>query len=478
MSELFGLDGMSIMMGRSVRAIFERLWFAETHANELPLLGRLLRDEGGFSILIFVFLLPALIGVAALGTEGGLWLYTQQQLQASADSAAMSAARTYFLNPFATNANLTTQAEAVTATYGFVNGQNGVTVTVQNPPSAGTYEGKSNAIEVIVQQQKISPILTSYWFSKTVTISSSAIALIPQEYCVLALDPSAAGAVSVVGIAGIDLSGCGVFSDSSANFFLFDDSIEVFAGGITASNGGTVGAVGGVLDVGFINPSPTTGDAAVADPYASVTMPKPGTCVTGTSSTTPFTATTSTTISQGNYCGGMVLSGTPSKPITVTLNPGIYFLDEGSLTMNFATLTGTGGVTLVFTGSGTNYATMSVQNFSTINLVAPTSGATAGMVMFGDRSMPLTQANGSCNTFAFLSAANFCFDLASSLSATGVVYLPRGKVLFGVIAGDLSTSCTQIVADQVQLWGGAILAANCGSIATLPISNGAPQLVQ
>ena len=49
------------------------------------------------------------------------------------------------------------------------------------------------------------------------------------------------------------------------------------------------------------------------------------------------------------------------------MNPGIYFLygyPMGALTMTNAKLNGTGGVTLVFTGTGSgasaNYATLSV----------------------------------------------------------------------------------------------------------------------
>jgi hypothetical protein len=44
-----------------------------------------------------------------------------------------------------------------------------------------------------------------------------------------------------------------------------------------------------------------------------------------------------------------------SGSANVTLNPGIYYLDGGSLTVNAGTtLTGT-GVTLVFTGSGNDW---------------------------------------------------------------------------------------------------------------------------
>ena len=75
---------------------------------------RLLRDEAGSYLILFAMLTPVLIGIVGLGTEGGLWLYSQQAMQGAADSAAVAAARAYSINPSITSANLLTQAEAMT----------------------------------------------------------------------------------------------------------------------------------------------------------------------------------------------------------------------------------------------------------------------------------------------------------------------------------------------------------------------------
>jgi hypothetical protein len=71
------------------------------------------------------------------------------------------------------------------------------------------------------------------------------------------------------------------------------------------------------------------------------------------------------------------------------MSAGTYYLDQGNLTINGnATLTGT-NVTIVFTSSsGNNYATASVNGGAVVNLTPPTTGATAGIVLVGDRNMP------------------------------------------------------------------------------------------
>jgi hypothetical protein len=151
------------------------------------------------------------------------------------------------------------------------------------------------------------------------------------------------------------------------------------------------------------------------------------------------------------------------------MNPGVYILYEGALNMSNATLNGTGGVTLVFTGTGSgasaNYATLSVQNGSTVNLTAPTTGATAGLVMYQDRNAPLLPGN-------------FTFDAGSGLNATGAVYLPRGNVTFGLIAGS-TANCTLLIADTIKFIAIAGLQDQCSGVGTFSIGTpGAVALVE
>src|SRR5262249_7279934 len=161
----------------------------------------------------------------------------------------------------------------------------------------------------------------------------------------------------------------------------------------------------------------------------------------------------------GVYCGGMKLNAGAN----VTLNPGIYYLDKGDLTVNGgATLTGT-GVTLVFTSSNRkNYANATINGGATINLTAPSSGPTAGIVFFGDRLMTMNTA--------------FKLDGGSSTTFTGAIYLPAAAVSFaGGAAGN--NGSTQIVPNTISCDGNSNLAVKCDGTSTRPIGSALAKLV-
>src|ERR1043165_8514737 len=110
-------------------------------------LSRFWRDRRGNYAVITALMSPILIGSAGLATEGGLWMYVHQSLQGAADSAAISAATQYGLN---VNASLDNQAQSIIATYGYTVGTASTTVTVNRPPSSGSYTGKNQAIQATV----------------------------------------------------------------------------------------------------------------------------------------------------------------------------------------------------------------------------------------------------------------------------------------------------------------------------------------
>src|SRR3974390_3896868 len=73
-------------------------------------------DQSGSYVIMCAVLMPVFIGMSALGTEVGMWLYTRQTVQSAADSAAISAAIAYYYG-----SDPTTAADAVAASYGFGN---------------------------------------------------------------------------------------------------------------------------------------------------------------------------------------------------------------------------------------------------------------------------------------------------------------------------------------------------------------------
>ena len=105
----------------------KKAFAALASAKSPRLFARLLHDEAGYYLVSMTLIFPVLVGIVGFGTEGGLLLYNLQRLQSAADAAAFSAATAYGLN---SSINPSTQAKAITATYGFVDGTSNVTVTV------------------------------------------------------------------------------------------------------------------------------------------------------------------------------------------------------------------------------------------------------------------------------------------------------------------------------------------------------------
>ena len=154
-------------------------------------------------------MMPVLVGAASLGTEVGWWLYKHKNMQSAADSGAVSAATA--------GSNLMAEANAVTATYGYVNAMNNVTITVNQPPKTGNYASNVQAVEVIVSQPQ-QRLLSSLFGSDPVLITARAVALQNSGTgCVLALNSTASPAVNVGGSNKLNLINCNLYSNSSAS---------------------------------------------------------------------------------------------------------------------------------------------------------------------------------------------------------------------------------------------------------------------
>lgn len=413
---------------------------------------RFLRDESGAYAILTALLMPVIIGVVGLGTEAGLWYLRHLEMQAAADSAAISAVVAYSAG-VTTNSNLQIEADAVTATYGFINGSKGTTITLNMPPQSGTHTSTPNAIEVIVAQPQ-SRLFSSLWSSTPINILARAVAISTNngQGCLLALDSTANGAISTQGNSAVNLNKCSLYDNSSS-------SSALSMGGASSLSALGVNVVGGISGTSNMTMSddnePVTGATPTSDPYASVTPPSFSGCDQNN-----YSAKNTVTINPGVYCGGMKLNA----GAVVTLNPGLYYLDQGSLSVNGgATLQGT-GVTIVLTSStGSNCATASIAGGATINLIAPTSGATAGIVIYGDRNMPV--------------GTTLKFTGGSSQSLGGAVYAPKAAITFIGNSGT-ATGCTQVIADTISFTGNSGFAINCGGYGTKPLGSSVASLVE
>ena len=432
---------------------------AAAAANSISCMERVLNslagDQSGSYVIMSAVMMPVFIGMSALGTEVGMWLYTRQTVQSAADSAAISAAIAYYYG-----SDPTTAADAVAASYGFGNGgvpssgggsSSGATVTVSRPPATGNYTTTAGAVEVDIQQPQ-SALFSAFFGIVPFKIKGRAVAVANSggNGCTLSLDPLLSGATTVKGAAQVTLNGCDMYDDSNSTTALNVNG----SAGVSARSVDIVGGVSGTSNI-TVSQDVATDQPYSPDPYVNTPNPNFSGCDQHN-----FSAKTTVTLSPGVYCGGMTLNA----GAVVTLSRGTYYLDRGSLQVNGgASLTGT-DVTLVFTSStGQNYATATINGGATVNLTAPTSGPYQGIALYGDRNMP--------------TGTGFKFNGGASQYFGGAIYIPKGAVDFAGGA-NTSTGCTQLIGDTLTFTGNSNLSINCSGSNIKPIGTSLAKLVE
>jgi Flp pilus assembly protein TadG len=434
----------------------------DEHARRPRLLARLLRDEEG-SFLVYVTLaIPVFLGFAAFASEGSLVFYNHRALQSATDAAAYSAAVAYSNGDTGSTA-LTTQAQAIVASYGFVVGTGNDQVNVAPPTVIPNYAGTTNtAIQVNTTRPQL-PILSGLWLSNPINVGANAIAIVSGTgggNCVLALgnNPKSGtndlvDSIQVQGGGGainINLPTCGVYSNSTD---CSKGTFSVSFGGNAKIVTGSLGASGcidvfGASKVTLPNGgSYTSGNGTIINPYSGTTIPttsSAGSC-TPTAVMSSGTVTSSGTLCPGVYSNGIVVA----TGITVTLQTGVYILGgpfdvgPGGGTVTSAA----GGVTLAFTSTSSG---MNLSSLANVTLTAPTTGTTAGFVLMGDSTMPLGTS--------FTTWAN------ATVSMSGLIYLPNGDLSWGGNPATGSNNCLEAIVNQLILSGDSAFSnSNCNS---------------
>jgi hypothetical protein len=401
-------------------------------SNSLSLgLRNLCNDQRGTIAIITGLSVAVLVGFAALAIDVASWQVAQRSMQGAADAAAYSAGIAYNKND---GTSYVTQAKGITAANGYVDGQNGATVAVHQPPIApSNYTGNATAIEVIIQQPQ-PRFLSGLFLSSNPTVSARAVATISSSgpACLLALNPTASSAISVGGTANFNSPNCDIAANSNS------------ASAINMSGGGTVTtpclvAVGGAQVTSGLTEtvctSPVTGAAATADPYASVPEPTAsGSCPGG--GLQPATSGSTLTFSPGFYCG-ISLSGSQ----VATFQPGVYYIDGNFRFTGSSTASGTGVTFFIASPNSVDFGGNRTANFT-----APTSGTYSGIAFFGDRAGSASNNNN--------------FNGGSATTITGAIYFPTQTVNY--TGGSASTSnCTQIIADTIKVSGSNYFNSAC-----------------
>jgi hypothetical protein len=389
----------------------------------------------GSVALTVAIVMAVLIGMAALGVEITYVLLRHRQMQAAADSGAIAAAAALGAG---NAAGMAAEAGGVIAQAGFVPGTDGVTVAIHNPPASGVNAGNASAVEVVLGQPQMLNLVQMFRSGQfDVNVRAVAIAGNANSACVLQLDKTAPGGFTMSNGATANLVQCGLIVDSKdlagltmSGAALLTAKSVVVSGGASITNGASISPPSALK----------TQQPYVADPYAGVARPAYSGCGKGTNKSYGHGTWA---LTPGVYCKGIAFT----NDAVVTMASGVYTVDRGTFDVGGAVrLTGL-NVTIVLTSStGSSYATVVISNGANVTLTAPTSGATAGIVFFGDRAAPKT------------TTANFGGGAAINLN--GAIYVPTQKLIFQNGISNPS-GCTQLIAGTIQLVGGSRFQNNC-----------------
>ena len=396
--------------------------------------------RGAVAVIVALCLIP-LIGVMAFAIDGGLLMATKRRAQTVADAAAHAAACKLYSNIATDVTGLDVTGAAKTAALanasanGFNNDGSTNALTVNIPPKSGTFAALPFHAEVVItsnQPRYFSAILGS----GTIAITARGVArgtlggqTSYTNASIIALNPTASGALSLIGGGHVTTESTIQVDSSSASAALANNagyakasSIQI-TGNYSATTSGYFATTGGS--------AVKTAAPVIPDPLAALAAPT----TTGLTAQSFSSTYGSKTISPGVYTGGLNLG----NGMTITMLPGTYYLKGGGLTVGGGvTLKGSGVTIYVDNGGGS----LNLQGGAIVNLTPPTSGTYAGLVYFQDRSntQSLQLGNGSNQSIA------------------GTVYAPKATA---VINGGSATKLgSQFIVDSMDITNNADVYVN------------------
>jgi hypothetical protein len=354
--------------------------------------------------------LIALISFVAIALDGGLLLDQRRSCQAAADAAALAAVEDLYYNWQANSGSDTGgTAKAAALANAAANGYNndGVSsiVTVNIPPTSGNFAGLAGYAEVIIEYDQPRGF-SGIFASGAIPVRARAVARglwVPFNNGIIVLHPTAPNALFANGNGSTTVKGANIIVDSNnsmaavtvGNALISDIGKATY---IVGKNPGYSGDFQGTV---------LTGQYPVPDPLAYLPEPDPSTIAV---QTVPSTGT-SITLQPGRYVGGLSFSGQTS----VTMLPGVYYMDGGGFSMSGqGTLTATG--VMIFSDTG-----LSVTGQGAVTWSPPTSGIYKGISYFQDRTSSATAlvaGNGLYNVTGTFYVAGGLTDLQGNGDAS------------------------------------------------------------
>lgn len=392
-------------------------------------LRHLWQSNQGNVLVLAGLAMPLLIGFAGMATDTIQWTLDKRQLQRIADSAALAGAYSIAQNKDAVeSANNSIQSSNQLPLEG--------NPIIENAPNSGAYSGNANAIYVELATRKPLPFSSIFMdFAPLIKAQSTAAMITNGNFCVISLDTGLSAGVEATGSSYVDLN-CGIFANSRG-------SNAVSASGSTKVISEVVGAVGGLASSSQYAAGTSFLPYSVPqpDPFGDLPDPEPKECKAKVN----INPQQSVTLSPGCY-KGMDIKG------AAHLEPGVYYIDSGSLSFGAqAKVTGE-GVTFILTSTSAatnpnSIAQLDINGGAQINLSSPTSGDFKSVLFYQDRRalFGTTKINGNSNS-----------------SIEGGFYFPKHLIEFNGNSG-IKTDCVQLIGFKVRFTGNSAISNQCPS---------------
>jgi Flp pilus assembly protein TadG len=368
----------------------------------------------------------ALLGMLAMSLDGGALMADRRHAQAAADAAALAAGADLYYNYWAESGwdpNHTARQAALdtAAAHGYTNDRINSKVTVNIPPASGDYAGQAGYAEVIIESYQERGF-SNLFGSEKLTISTRAVAVgapIAANVGILVLNPTAKSALNANGSGRLIVSGTPVIVDSN-------DPLAAIAGGggfLRAMEFDITGGWGTTGSGGTFDGPIYTGRRPTPDPLAYLPEPDKSSMPTQSHKQVHFTSGLQI-LSPGLYRGGISVTSTGS----LTLLPGIYYMDNGGFQFTGAGSLSALGVMIYNDPGNGNADAISVSGQGSIVMTPPATGIYSGLALFQrrDSTVPVTVSGGSganiTGTF-YAAAANLTVSGGAGAANLGSQYI-------------------------------------------------------
>ena len=399
---------------------------------------RLWKDSRGNALAIAAAAMPLLLGAAGLAADTIQWTLWKRELQRAADSAALAGVYDRVATGSTTNTSLVVDHDLT------LNHHTGISLVatypqVSFPADAGDMRDQ---VRVVLAINKPLPFSSMFMEAPTI-IARSTAASVPgsDEYCVVALEPSASKTgLNIGGSSAIDMD-CGMISNSpSAN------SSAINTGNASNVTASVIASVGGLKysknwNVAKYDPYAS----AVDDPYGDI---NPRSSDVSGCAANPPSASASTTVPSGTatLCYSSINVGSNTS-WDLGSNKTIIVTGKNANTAGSITLHGTlkcDQCTIILTNKDladqtAKIGTFDMQAQSLLNITAPNSGYYKGIAVMQDRR---AQDSNQGNKF----------NGGGAQVVSGALYFPSQQIDYSG-NGTATAICTRFVGRRVTFIG-------------------------